>query len=946
MSTANLPIAGEILEDNRRIVLAAIVVLRQLLHALQHALEAQPDGLTWLTPSLECRYSVPWNWDQNSPQEPAREVSGASIGEVLNGIEIFSALTHGTAWKIHCGVARPLVTEDQKVLLEVLPKEERRALLDEITEPFTLVIGQAQAEPVAQRRNRYVLPGGGFEAKVDGTTVHIGIQFEVHPFVLDHDARRVYYPVIVALSYSTKPEGLGSWLKGFGHQIWDTLYASVDEVRASLARVPLKADDAPEVSEAVMAQKLNTDAAEIGPRRTYPERRRSLMSPVPMPRAIGREAATLAVTRGLGRMFAGYTGVPDLDINGPIATAEARRCCVAAFEEQVAVRGEKYERRDDNGAAVFTLQNCSWEKAGEIWASAAKALNKGDGGPGVEAIAPAIEVASRFESGIVVTQTRLVFWPDAARSDRPPARFRGQSSPGYVALLERQGSRPYFADGWLWVQRSREREGFRIGGLSTLLFHEGRRALERIAEHQIITGEADLSRLLRSAPPPGPDDEKAIRELRAEIVQLRNWLASLSVYDVSHDLILCLLEAFHRQRDHWAKQEVIVRGQAVSTAPYRILLLNPAELRLRLDPAKKWGDNWRSRISEGLAALATFERQTRTEVGRKIDFGDRLVRRVVDGLRSPDLPTGSDSNPDLGLVRLLRRNGCVPVDAFFIEVSVDFMARLVTWVVDDGGRVRWGQDALHFEGGRERAGTEFAVQPYYHHSPRLLAFGNLEDWPVRRKLLASAILQEKTPRKGKKRVGAMSQDSKLTVQIEGKPYIVCNGGAGRGYKVKTWMERAGYDVAGEFGKALAEFVNDVEALEAAIALRVELGPRDSTVNGVEALRRLASDSTAAARTILRAHLPVDLEERLRFRLAEKANIEAVETHAEAAQEQMSGNQLRTARLQSGTTQGELASALGISQMLVSKWEQGKTPIPEGRAEAVRIALESLNRGGP
>jgi hypothetical protein len=177
---------------------------------------------------------------------------------------------------------------------------------------------------------------------------------------------------------------------------------------------------------------------------------------------------------------------------------------------------------------MYTLRQCRHSEATEIWATIERALNKGDGGPGVEVRAPEIESASRFENGAVVTETRLVFWPEIlAAGCPPPVRFRSQSAPGYLALLEKFGTAPYFAGGWLWIKHGREAEGFRIGGLSALLFPEGRAALQRVGERQIAEREAELGQLLRDPQLLGGPDHKVVQELRGSIVTLRKWLASV-----------------------------------------------------------------------------------------------------------------------------------------------------------------------------------------------------------------------------------------------------------------------------------------------------------------------------------------------------------------------------------------------------------------------------------
>jgi DNA-binding transcriptional regulator YiaG len=939
----NTVIDGEGMEHSRRVAAAALGVFQQLLGFLQCALEGKlPTPFSWMMPSLECRYPVSWSWTDDAPIDelPLENSTATSPPVPLGQLEVFNTLTHGTGWKISDGLSRPLVTAEQKAVLEGLPKAERRAMLDEITEPFTLIVTRNITGGDGERRNLFFLPTETVEADVDGIGVVIGLRFEVHPLTVDSGAQRAYYPVIISLEYSQKPKGLGAWLVEHGHDIWVPLAAAMDRLCASLEAIRCQESDATARQESVhVADRApgNQRIPEVGARITFPEQRRSVMSPVPMPRAVGREASTLAGIRGLGRMFAGYAGVPDLDINGAIAVAEARRSLLATLEEHLAARGARYQREEEGTRVIYTIRNCRADEAAEIWATVERAMNKGDGGPGIEARPPAIEGASRFEDGAVVTESKLVFWPENSQqaTSVPAVHFRSQSSPGYLALLDRRGRQPYFADGWLWIQRGREREGFRIGGLSTLLFPEGRSALERMAERQIADREAELNRMIQAPQLFGDPDQKEVQELRAGVTRLRKWLAGLSVFDVSHDLILCLLEGFYRQRDHWARQEIVLKAGVVSIAPYRILLLDPKELRLRLDPSGKWGDNWRARLFDRFSALATFERQTRTATGRKVDVGDRLIHRVIDGLRSPQEAAHPESDPAVGLVRLLRQVGALPSDMFYIEVSVDFMAKLVTWAVEENGAVRWGLEAVSDSPAREcDSGFGLGRQPYYRHSPRLLALSNLEDWPVNRKLLASSLLQEMAPAR---RRGSRGR-SRVTVQIDDRPYLACNGAGGHGYKIRTWMERSGHDLHGTGGRSLAQFIADIDALVETLNLRIEVGEqRGDCEVALRELHALAADPEAAVGTMLRAYLPADLEERLRAHLAEW-HIEACESGEEAAGV-MSASDLRSARLQAGSSQRALARAIGVSKMAISHWERGTKSIPPARILRIREVLE-------
>ena len=165
------------------------------------------------------------------------------------------------------------------------------------------------------------------------------------------------------------------------------------------------------------------------------------------------------------------------------------------------------------------------------------------------------------------------------------------------------------------------------------------------------------------------------------------------------------------------------------------------------------------------------------------------------------------------------------------------------------------------------------ARPYYLHSPRLLSVGNLERWPVRRKLLAYALLQEvraRGARRGGGRTGGRRDD--------GRAYVGCNGARGQGYRVVTWLAKARADRR----PGLGPFIDDLAALRQTLGLRLELrgGGRkagDETVWDDEALAVLEAyrrTPALAGDLRLKISLPADLEAQLQARLA-AAGIEAV-----------------------------------------------------------------------
>lgn len=833
--------------------------------------------------------------------------------------------------------------------------------------------------------------GGGYD-------VHVAAEF--HPLTTQHEpgaGERPFYPLVLGVVFHPLPgdEGElptpGVWNREERGEFWDSLFSRLDG-----RIVGLMAELQAEAGEAGTHEKTPLPSASPKPDKVVvPQRRVSIMSPVPMPRSVAKDAAGWALVRGLGRMFGGYRQIPDYDLMGRLSTEEAERLFWEALREKLEDEEVRYEEAREGSRTVFTLQGWNERETRQFWDAFVKSLNKGQNGPGIAVQPAGIEAGNYFDrqSRKAAVATRLVLWPEEALKDedgdsfaQAPVRFRGEGSPGYMALLRRHGQKPFFADGWLWIPREGEREGFRIGGLSTLLFPEGRAAIERIKRRELDDYETRLNRIFQEPSLFKDEDERTIRELQAAIRRVKTWLKTLTTYDCM-DLVLCIFEAFHRQRDSWIAEQVTLRdGRRIRTTPWRVIVLEPEELRSRLDPGRKWGQNWRNLLFEKLEALTTFERQTRTVIGRKVDVGDRFLMRVLDGFRGSDESTLSETDPGMGLTRALKRANAFPIDAFFAVVSTDFMERLITWAVDENGVVRWGIDAAK---AAERAALsadpqnvqearsvareinkEARQRPYYDHSPRLLTFGNLEEWPLEWRIFAHLLLQEATPnfettreaRGGTERrrlkPNPLGGKHRL-VPLRGGPayYLSCNGSLGRGYQLKRWMNQAGFIKEPgnrEAMEAFAHFLECLRGFQKSLGLRFELlsgsgGRALIDDEAMEFLESLEETPAQAHKLLMRFYLPADLEKRLRDRLAE-AGIDALDEGEEElvkvlqeeqarAQEVISPTQLRDARKRAGLTQAELGDMVGVSQQVIGYWEKAVKPIPIERQRELQEALK-------
>ncbi len=954
---------------------------------------------------------------------------------------VLQSLTHSIAVHVEDGKPSGYSFQNQKDAEDwhALPSEEaRNARLDELLEPFSIggletvdedgqplilvPFGEPEATPETLpewadriRKAAKDLLKFTFKGDAGGVTFKGALVFMVHPLVVDEDSREAYFPIVVGLAFvpsdvnldiirpvEVEEEGFfnippaaiadlpdpSAWSEQDKADLWKVLLEDIPELLR-------KGIGAAEEKPAESATQAATTGATAPPPTLVmtpvgapsPARRRSVMSPYPLPRTLAKDAHTIALNRGLGRMFGSVAKIPDLDFRGDTALQEAEALFWAALEDYLekALAGRtppaSWTREPlSDGKTVIFLFGIQEAEARTLWFSAIRGMNATEKGPGLEVAEPSFTNENRFDqaSRQVLITTRLLLWPDdhlRIREDEllPPVKFRSERSRGYLDLLDRQGPRPFFADGWLWLPRGDEREGFRIAGLPRLLFPEGRKALERLSRRNKGEHETELNRLLRNPTLFQDEDAKVVRELRSAIAKTEAWLKELSLYD-TRDLTLCIFEAWYRQRDAWFREVVTLEdGKEVSTAPYRIIRLDPEDLRLRLDPKTAGGANWRSRLFKKLEALTTFERQTRDRRnGRKVDVGDRLVERVIDGFRGEEETSTPEQDPGLGLTRLLKKAGGIPSRSFYAVVSVDFMERLVTWAVDERGAVRWGLEAAkaaervalagapekpkNARKAAEEKRNESKGKPYFDGSPRLMSLYNLEDWPQEVKDLAHVLLQEVTHKKG----GA---------RLDGVDFVACGGSYGKGYKVQAWVikwgghllrtgPRGGVQAFAGFLKAL-RFLSSHDTLN----VRVELRPprkrgetpfQKSTWNE-EALAVLESykDNPPTVYDLkLVPYLPEDLEDRLRNRLSEDG-IEGVDedeagtsVFTPPVHGGLSPADIRRARKLAGWEQAELAAKVGVSRVIVSYWENAKKPVPRDRMARLQEVLEPYLDEGP
>lgn len=972
-----------------------IRIIKEALTSLRHYIENPEDlEITWQNPKAELQFPI--RWDVKSRRIIYFDTSSDTIRNAQKAAEaLLSALTiscletlHQAAYEKHGDTYHHFLKQAQDSFYKTLPEDKQESFLKNCLAPYFIgpqiwdtsnladLIIPHRVEPLENRLLdlRNFLQSTKAEENVisfhynqNGKDLNLGFQIAIHPLIVDVSEKKAFFPIHAHLVTSSS-DNPSEWNESERKELWDFLLGTFEEQETRWfegfqTNLEIGAILAPLI-------KTSTQASTIAPPKA---RRLHKMDPVPIPRSAMKEAESASLLRGLGRMFSGYSNVPDLDLRGDIAQAEAEKLFWILLKEQISAylttqsfSHASWEQTEIAGKTIFRFRGLQEADVKSLWGRVTKAANAGEGGPGLEIADPEFINKNRLEENQSVVETELVLWPEESLHNKegypiPRVHFRRSSSPGYQSLInnyltEHKG-KPFFSDGWLWLPRGNIKEGVRIGGLPTLLFPEGRAALESIQRRQIQNYEDELHRIFTAQelsladsqlPLFQGDEKKTIRDLQDAIARVKFRIARLSVYDIGTDLILCIFEAFYHQRNAWYAEKLkFPDGREVVTKPWRVLFLDPGQLHLRLDPSKKWGQNWRNRLLEKLEALSTFERQTRTLDDKKIDVGDRLIRRVIDGWAGIEDGHAPEWDSGLGLTRILKQANLLPMNGFFIEVSAEFMARLITWAVDPKGIVHWGLDAAKAaqrtvlalpDSNRKEALIKkkevmgrVKQQPYYQHSPRLLTFSNLKEWPTTRKMLAYVLLQE--------------ANSHLSDGV----FTPCNGKYGYGYKVKVWMQKAGYLQPQQVRRTshrhqLKMFFDDLHELQQSLELKLELKEEPSldTKSVLEKLVSLPKKKTVAYALLLKIYLPSNYEEQLEDKLQKagiEEEVEQIQKETEALPTtEFALPELASARKKAKLTQAALAQKLGVSQAMVAYWENRKRPIPLEHQAQLKVLL--------
>lgn len=708
----------------------------------------------------------------------------------------------------------------------------------------------------------------------------------------------------------------------------------------------------------------------------------SVMSQVPMPRELFSESLNPAIKKGLGKMFTGsLDNIPDLDIRSDETCKRAQELLWELLDAFLAKAKNKNSLSGwsfvlETPERILTLSDINVPTAKILWREFTKELNAMEGGPGIEVADPEfINLNSLTNDGVVELATKIRFWPqeslpigiDGARTSG--ARFRRQSSPGYLELLKKHGDKPYFSGCWLWVPSGKRKEGFRISGMPHLLFKDGADTLHYFKDLQLRNYERQIDNLEKNSADYSASLQK-LSAMRQSVIRFKAWIDNASLYN-SLDLIRCIFEAWYRQKEHWYNQQLCLDGETViDTQPWRLICLPHDDLRIRLDPSMSLGKNWRQLIFNRFEALTTFERQIRTTEGKRVDIGDRFILRAIDGRQESIEKLSPVGESSAGLVNLLQSKNAIPKNNFYLEVSLDFMMSLVDMACDNRGNFHFAHKA-HFvkntkvlPAKKESEPEEEPVKRIKKNnlgkdSPRLLAVSNLENWHHNRKVLASVLLQEITPqyeikktKNGKifrKKMIDQNGCSEKIREINNKKYLECNGSFARGYQLKTWMVKAHYEVTRKksFKEQINFFIDDLECLmNEPFYLRISLDTKESVLHDMEAicyLKKFAHLSSKIVPMILKMYIPMKLEDNLRERLLE-AGIDAIdELPRRATQIDEMPLKIKELRLDRGLNQEQLAKSIGVTRRTIINWEGGdKTISPENLIKLKEVLQDQNN----
>lgn len=206
------------------------------LRSLQHCLENRRDKeVTWDNPIVEFHYPVAWGWRAWRAERRAsiRMVFGeltpqstrtrrqavralARIAWQTRNVFVLGELTKHAGWHKHRNRSRIFVPEHIASPLRRLSRAQQRRALEELYRPFTIGAVELDLAPspsVAEFDGSHVSraikrDGKSIDVSAltisgerDGERFSLSLVVQFHPFVIDEDNHKAYYPIVVGLFF-------------------------------------------------------------------------------------------------------------------------------------------------------------------------------------------------------------------------------------------------------------------------------------------------------------------------------------------------------------------------------------------------------------------------------------------------------------------------------------------------------------------------------------------------------------------------------------------------------------------------------------------------------------------------------------------------------------------------------------------------------------------------
>lgn len=365
---------------------------------------------------------------------------------------------------------------------------------------------------------------------------------------------------------------------------------------------------------------------------------------------------------------------------------------------------------------------------------------------------------------------------------------------------------------------------------------------------------------------------------------------------------LLVLMCWNRQKDAWAKNSIELERR-YDTARRRVVVIDPSRFRSWVDP-RGTNKDWRQRLGAHLKLLMNLERR---DGPQWIAF----LSSYVDGLTPGRGREEVRRRPRRGgsLSTILTNAGIGRTNHFFVELSPDAEKELPAVVYDEYAKaLAWNHDAFHIVSKSREMPERPTIRrditrrsSFFVVPESLIAAMARSALPASARALMVAVLAEVRDPKG--------------------GFLPCFGQTKNGYKVETWVEKAG--LQRKRGRKrlqeLGQLADAIEALNSWCGLEAALGTAArNTAAAVDQLRTLSNRERVPSGRNLRLYLPEDFMDRLELPMAAAGRAEVRLADGEA---------LRQHRVALGWTQAELATSLGCDRSAVSHWERGKYQVP-------------------